>query len=1035
MLQTSPYSSLKTSIRPDPQGADVEFEYEVKPHPNAREYQLVVEIAPQLLQAIPQKSKWQESARQGGILSLKTPVRTFEFDLQQYKIPARLEDRRHENWSRKFRIRFLIPYDSTKGIKGKCGFKLRIRDVAPDFFQRIDLTKFSNRGLTDQVANDKQGGWTDQGTNDLRSFRPGRIVSGGIPFEIGDRAIILQSKVRPYFPERSPEIPLGVCAERIAFCQTCAWGEEIGQPVFQYLFFYEDGTQEVFVVRYGMEVMDWWGGAEASRAVIAWKGMNHENRIAFLHAQWINPHPERKISKMQVVSLNTKSIPIVLGITAVRSDLPGFETKHFTELDDAFKKAYIQEIDHSQWFPCPIDWQGKIQPGSALDLSFLNHKPAGKYGFVKVTSNGKFEFQNRPGEALRFWGSNTALCGVFPPKDLAPKLARTFAAQGVNLIRIHLWAVQMDQNKKRHVEDEIINPDGSINEEVRDRLEFFISELKKNGIYIYMDWNDGMMYDRLVPEMPRITNYYLPENIQHSFKFYSLFYPPMIRGVEKLAEMVFLHKNPYTGLRMVDDPAFAVFEITNENSIFSYPNDGRCRPNLDSPPMKYLAELYNEYRKRKGLAPAAFSGKSTRTLPPEETCFFAELGKKEYVARRDFLRKIGVRVPICGSNWSLCTGDTWCSQFMDVTGVHSYALAVRNGRLPGTAGLTLMDADMLSLPFFPELSRGKIAGMPLTISEWQFEYPMWSRCEGMPFMTAAMSLNDWDLSLFYCATGSNNYGRWQTFMKDPRITTHTQQTDPATWGQTQAMAMIYRNCYLKTAPNVITMMINDQDVEKHVSPVSKYPFLTLMTRVETKFVPNGQKKTWPLDRQRSQQEVLDEARRKFRIPEERNALASETGEIRRCFDPGLLLIDAPKCCVAAGALSSMQSSGRSLQGISLQTSARFASFSLTSLDNKNLSRSKRMLITFVGDARNRSAKFSGDKHLEWGSSPVVAEPLTAVLIFERIPAEAAYKLYSLDPLTGQRVREIRSRTATGKKEFLLDTGSHRTIFYELIQTK
>ena len=71
----------------------------------------------------------------------------------------------------------------------------------------------------------------------------------------------------------------------------------------------------------------------------------------------------------------------------------------------------------------------------------------------------------------------------------APGIARCLARQGVNLLRIHLYAVYRDT---------LIAEDGSLNPEALDKMEFFIAELKKNGVYIFMDWNDGMLFERLL---------------------------------------------------------------------------------------------------------------------------------------------------------------------------------------------------------------------------------------------------------------------------------------------------------------------------------------------------------------------------------------------------------------------------------------------------------------------------------------------------------------------------------------------------------
>ena len=53
-----------------------------------------------------------------------------------------------------------------------------------------------------------------------------------------------------------------------------------------------------------------------------------------------------------------------------------------------------------------IDTDPYIEPGSALDLSSMNHAPAGKYGFVRIDRDGELYFEKLPGKTVRFYGTN-----------------------------------------------------------------------------------------------------------------------------------------------------------------------------------------------------------------------------------------------------------------------------------------------------------------------------------------------------------------------------------------------------------------------------------------------------------------------------------------------------------------------------------------------------------------------------------------------------------------------------------------------------
>jgi hypothetical protein len=197
----------------------------------------------------------------------------------------------------------------------------------------------------------------------------------------------------------------------------------------------------------------------------------------------------------------------------------------------------VKAIDTSTWFECPIAWRDTIKEGSALDFSFLNHKPAGKFGFVKV-KDGHFEFEKRPGEQLRFWGTNFALSGPYPEKDLAPGIAKCAAMQGCDLVRIHLYA----SGDKR-----LVGPDGKLRPEMLDKMEFLISELEKNGVYIFMDLNDGMPYEWLLG---------LESKSGENLKLASVFNADLKKATKKLATDFFTHVNPTRGSRWPTTPAW-----------------------------------------------------------------------------------------------------------------------------------------------------------------------------------------------------------------------------------------------------------------------------------------------------------------------------------------------------------------------------------------------------------------------------------------------------------------------------------------------
>ena len=99
----------------------------------------------------------------------------------------------------------------------------------------------------------------------------------------------------------------------------------------------------------------------------------------------------------------------------------------------------------------------------------------------------------------------------------------------------------------------------TLDAEQLDKLDYFIAQLKKNGIYADLNLHVSREY----PGMPRW------EQMGSYFKGVDNFYPPMIEMQRDYARQLLTHVNPYTKTAYVDEPAVALIEINNENGLIS----------------------------------------------------------------------------------------------------------------------------------------------------------------------------------------------------------------------------------------------------------------------------------------------------------------------------------------------------------------------------------------------------------------------------------------------------------------------------------
>jgi hypothetical protein len=187
--------------------------------------------------------------------------------------------------------------------------------------------------------------------------------------------------------------------------------------------------------------------------------------------------------------------------------------------------------------------------------SFPRHT-IGAQEFVTVTPDGHFAVSGTP---LRFFGTNCVGDGAFPPTADAWYVAGRMRKMGYNLVRMHhldnSWSTTGSLfgglSDTRH-----------LNATNLDRLEKFIAELKGNGIYVDMN----LLVSRAFKKTDGVPD---ADSLDDMAKGYTYYDPILIALQKEYARQLLTHVNPYTGMSLATDPALALVEVVNENSIFS----------------------------------------------------------------------------------------------------------------------------------------------------------------------------------------------------------------------------------------------------------------------------------------------------------------------------------------------------------------------------------------------------------------------------------------------------------------------------------
>lgn len=217
------------------------------------------------------------------------------------------------------------------------------------------------------------------------------------------------------------------------------------------------------------------------------------------------------------------------------------------------------------------------------------------------------------GQPIRFWGVNIVAAAAFPPKDKAAGIAARLRKMGVNLVRFH------------HLENNWSGTDGCIfiysqgtrklNPATLDRLDFFINELKKNGVYVNMNLNVSRVFTPQdgVPGADSLVDF---------AKNATLFDGYLQLLQKEYAEQLLGHTNPYTGLPLAKDPVLAMVEMNNENTLYGAWKSDALRPFAEGGSLlhrhsTYLDAAWNLFLQTKYNSQAALAAAwNIGTVPP-----------------------------------------------------------------------------------------------------------------------------------------------------------------------------------------------------------------------------------------------------------------------------------------------------------------------------------------------------------------------------------------------------------------------------------
>ncbi len=453
-----------------------------------------------------------------------------------------------------------------------------------------------------------------------------------------------------------------------------------------------------------------------------------------------------------------------------------------------------------------------------LDLRGLNESVAGEHGFVVRAKDGS-GFTLGDGQPLRLWAVND---NAFD-KNL-PRHARFLAKRGINMVRFHLNTTPTTGKL------------GDIDESERDRLWKGIAAMKKEGIYVtYSPYWAGPA--RVNPSMGILDT-------EGGGNWGLLFFDPKLQeAYRQWLRRVLTEANPYTGLPLSKDPALAIIELQNEDSLLFWTSQGikgEAKKELRRQFGHFLAEKYGSLNLASkawgGAAPSPDQDGADDFAREEAAMYIAwELtqhrggagherrcaDQMEFLAttmRRfnqmagEFLKRdLGCRQLVNAGNWrtadnvTMLDAERWSYGANEVMAVNRYYNGAHEGANAGWAivnGDRFTDDSALLHPREFPLALKQVRGYPMIVTESSWVPPLGYQSEG-PFLVAAYQSLTGVAGYYWFATGEEDWrqpGSANGFM--PSEGKWICAT-PMLMGQWPAAALAYRRGYISQGKPVV----------------------------------------------------------------------------------------------------------------------------------------------------------------------------------------------------------------------------------------
>ncbi|HZW29441.1 MAG TPA: hypothetical protein VFF52_01975 [Isosphaeraceae bacterium] len=595
------------------------------------------------------------------------------------------------------------------------------------------------------------------------------------------------------------------------------------------------------------------------------------------------------------------------------------------------------ESDTRSWYRDALAWDA-----APVDLRFLNRgdRPAGRRGSVRAVGD-RLVFDD--GTPARFWGANLAANALFStPRQQIASQARRMAQLGYNLMRIHHHDSQWVQP---NVFDSRANDTRHLSRSSLETLDWWIKCLEDEGISIWLDLRVGRVLrpgDRVSLGRDEI------ERAGGGLQGFDYTNPDLQKLMIEFQHAYLSHVNRYTNRAYKDDPAVIAVLVSNEDDYTGH-FGVLALPDKNNPVHNQIFTREYQAFARAHSLPAA---RVFRTWEPGPSKLF--LNEVEHQFNRRMvtdLRELGVKALIATTSY---WGDNWLTSLpaltdSDVIDVHSYGKSEAFRTNPRS------EANYIHW-----IGAGQVHGRPLTITEWNVQYPSSDRFTAPLYVASLAALQGWDASMIYNyaqveLNRPNQVDVWSTFV------------DPALTGMMPAAALAFRQGHIRPARSSYCLKLDPAAFfDRVVSPNTSATIRTLIEQSRlTIGMPATPQLPWLKPSEPKDAILVTDPDRDF-IPQGQSWVRSDTGELARDWELGIQTVDSPRTQAVSGWIG-----GKTLQtrDATFRFVTKKAVVALSSIDDQPLSSSRFVLITAMARALSSPN----------GRLPMLSEPVVGTI--------------------------------------------------------